>query len=306
MGEGLLAPDALGEPGRPVAEGARSRGCADRSASAVLRLEGEAPDADPAQRRAELSRRSVMRDPSLGCHHGQASSRPAASAGAAGEELERGLRLGLLRPGERDAMLREVGAALGGDLEGLCRAGTSSRARGSASHPGRATSRRRAGARAAFGVKTVLRMNVGPERDEGVELEACRRVRRVERPLVLREELAEGQHAGDRVARTSWPVVRPLSDPEQTKPPGSASTSTLNDGSRRSSAGSSAGTTGRSLTTVSPAPPWIRRARTTTPAPLRARSGVSKKKTCRGFASTGSIGRPSDRRDAGRARGRSA
>ena len=38
-------------------------------------------------------------------------------------------------------------------------------------------------------------------------------------------------------------------EPEQTKPPGIASTSTPNDGDRRSSAGSAAGSTGRSLTT---------------------------------------------------------
>ena len=38
-----------------------------------------------------------------------------------------------------------------------------------------------------------------------------------------------------------------------------------------------AGSTGRSLMTVSASPPWIRRARTTTPARFKARSGVSKK-----------------------------
>jgi hypothetical protein len=43
---------------------------------------------------------------------------------------------------------------------------------------------------------------------------------------------------------------------------------------------------------VSPRPPWMRLARTTTPAWFRARSGVSKKNTWRGWASTGSIGRP--------------
>jgi hypothetical protein len=39
------------------------------------------------------------------------------------------------------------------------------------------------------------------------------------------------------------------------------------------------GTTGRSFTTESPPLPWIRRARTTTPAPLRVSLGVSKKNT---------------------------
>jgi hypothetical protein len=44
----------------------------------------------------------------------------------------------------------------------------------------------------------------------------------------------------------------------------------------------------RSLTTESPSPSWIRLARTTTPAVSSARSGASKKYTCRMWASTGS------------------
>ena len=44
--------------------------------------------------------------------------------------------------------------------------------------------------------------------------------------------------------------------------------------------------------TVSPRPPWIRRARTTMPAWFSARSGVSKNQIWRGWASTGSSGSP--------------
>ena len=82
-----------------------------------------------------------------------------------------------------------------------------------------------------------------------------------------------------------------FSVPEQTKPPGSASTSTRKPAEARSSSGSSDGTTGRSFTTESSPFPWMRRPRTTTPSLSRARSGVSKKKTWRICASSGS--RPS-------------
>jgi hypothetical protein len=71
----------------------------------------------------------------------------------------------------------------------------------------------------------------------------------------------------------------PLSEAEHTYPPGRASTSTTNSGNFRSEVGSSEGTTGRSLTTESSPRPCTRRARATTPALLRSRSGVSKKNT---------------------------
>ena len=69
----------------------------------------------------------------------------------------------------------------------------------------------------------------------------------------------------------------PFIEPEHTKPPGIASTSTLKLREVRHSSGSSVGTTGRSLTTVSSPFPWTRRALTTTPALWRASVGVSKK-----------------------------
>ena len=75
---------------------------------------------------------------------------------------------------------------------------------------------------------------------------------------------------------------------EQTKPPGIASSSTRKLGDWRSAFGMSSGTTGRSFTTQSPRFPCTRRARTTTPCSLSARSGVSKKKTCLIWASSGS------------------
>src|SRR5215211_7475714 len=92
-------------------------------------------------------------------------------------------------------------------------------------------------------------------------------------------------------AVTASGATSPLRDAEQTKPPGIASTSTKKPGVRRSSGASSSGTTGRSLTTESPPLRCTRRARATTPAPLSARSGVSKKNTWRICASSGS--RPS-------------
>ena len=64
----------------------------------------------------------------------------------------------------------------------------------------------------------------------------------------------------------------------------------------------SSGTTGRSFTTESAPLPWMRRARTTTPALLRARSGVSKKVTSRICASSGSMPSAMNRR-AGALRG---
>jgi hypothetical protein len=60
------------------------------------------------------------------------------------------------------------------------------------------------------------------------------------------------------------------------------------DPGRRSSGSTVAGSNGRSLTTVSARPPWMRRARATTLARFEARSGVSKKQAWRGCASTGS------------------
>ena len=88
--------------------------------------------------------------------------------------------------------------------------------------------------------------------------------------------------------RTSAASGEPLSVPEQTNPPGSASTSTRNAPDSRSSSGSSLGVTGRSLTIESPPLPWIRLARATTPCASRSSSGVSKKKTWRICASSGS------------------
>ena len=78
---------------------------------------------------------------------------------------------------------------------------------------------------------------------------------------------------------------------EQTNASGPASTSTTRFSDSRSFGGSASGTTGRSLTTESLPLPWTRRARTTTPALFSSRSGVSKKKTWRICASSGSNAR---------------
>ena len=67
------------------------------------------------------------------------------------------------------------------------------------------------------------------------------------------------------VSHTSPRPGVPFIEPEQTKPSGEASTSTLKPGDRRTAFGSSAGTTGRSFTTESSPLPCDRRARTTTP-----------------------------------------
>ena len=79
--------------------------------------------------------------------------------------------------------------------------------------------------------------------------------------------------------------------PEQTKPPGMASTSTPNAADLRTAAGTSSGTSGLILTIASPTLRCTLRARTTTPCWFSARSGVSKKATCRSWASSGSIPR---------------
>ena len=65
-------------------------------------------------------------------------------------------------------------------------------------------------------------------------------------------------------------------DPEQTNPPGIASTSTPKLGEARSFFGSSAGTTGRSLTTLSSPFCWTRRARTTRPSSRTSAPGSTR------------------------------
>src|SRR4051794_23589602 len=90
-------------------------------------------------------------------------------------------------------------------------------------------------------------------------------------------------------AFTSVGGIADFSVPEHTKPPGSASTSTRKSRDRRSFAGRSPGTTGRSFTIESSPLPWTRRARTTTPCWSSVSSGVSKNTTTRICASSGSM-----------------
>ena len=93
------------------------------------------------------------------------------------------------------------------------------------------------------------------------------------------------------VSLTAASSASPFIEPEHTKPPGMASTSTPNAGDLRSPVGISSGTRGLILTTVSPGLRWTRRARTTTPRLFSVRSGVSKKATWRICASSGSMPR---------------
>ena len=170
-------------------------------------------------------------------------------------------------------------------------AGTWSRARGSASRPGRATSRPRTGAPGPSGVKTPLSRNVGPSGIEAVQIEARRGVRLVERPLLLGEQLAEPGSRPATASRTSGPVDRPFIEPEHTNPPGNTSTSTLKAAEWRTRRAARWVDRSQLDDRVALGRPGSGgRARRDRPR-SRARSGVSKKKTWRGCASTGSIGR---------------
>ena len=101
---------------------------------------------------------------------------------------------------------------------------------------------------------------------------------------------------GPRRASTSrtadWPA-RPSSSPSRRSRRATRRPRRRTSGPCGPPLGSSEGTTGRSFTTESSPFFCVRRARTTRPALSSARSGVSRKKTCRICASSGSI--PSDR-----------
>ena len=77
------------------------------------------------------------------------------------------------------------------------RSRSASRARGCASRRGRATSRRRACGPSSSGVKRSLSTKIGPRIDRSSSADPLRHVRGEERPLLLREELAQRELARD-------------------------------------------------------------------------------------------------------------
>ena len=119
---------------------------------------------------------------------------------------------------------------------------------------------------ATSGVKAQLADEDWSQHGEIVQRDPIRCVFREQPLLLLGEELPQ-RRSPETALCTLRTSSANLSLPEQTKPPGIASTSTPKSRRLRRSAGSSLGTTGRSFTTESsPLPlPWIRRARTTSP-----------------------------------------
>ena len=165
------------------------------------------------------------------------------------EVLERRPRLRLLLVSRVDALRGEERAGLGGDLERLARLAL----RRELEDPRAVRIEPHLGdqpAVVALGRVLQLEDEERAEDREVVERDPVGRVLGEERPLLLREELAQRPLARDgflHVAGRGHPFI----DPEQTNPPGDASTSTPKLGERRISFGSSDGTTGRSFTTES-------------------------------------------------------
>ena len=208
-----------------------------------------------------------------------------------GEEVER-------LPGLRLLLAREVDAPLGSGRPSPRRrpgtprrARTWSTARGSASRPGRATSRRPAGGRSPSGANFSLSTKIGPSTARSSSPMPFGRVLGVERPLLLREQLAHRPRAAPSTSRTLVACrASPSSTPEQTKPPGIASTSTPKAGDRAHArrVARPARPAAASRPSRRPSPGRAERA-PRAPASFSVRSGVSKKNTCRIWASSGSI-----------------
>ena len=153
--------------------------------------------------------------------------------------------------------------------------------------PGRARTRRRASA--------VLRrlerqlQHEGRAEDVGARRARCPPGRGPRRTRAAPSRRASAAAACPATAsRTSSFVALPFIDAEQTYPPGIASTSTPTLPERRRSSGSSSGTTGGASRPCRRRGPGPAARGATTPAALSARSGVSKKYTCRICASIGS------------------
>ena len=244
----------------------RTRGAAPRHArpGGLGRVAGDGPDVSSCGRRLRACRLQSL-----------------------GEELERLPGLRLLLAGEVDARARQERPRLRGDLERL---------------GGRALGRELEDARvvrvephlgdelAAEALRRELELEHEDRAQdrEVVELDALRRVLGVERPLLLREQLAQRPLAGHAPPGRRVPGV-PFIDPEQTNPPGIASTSTPNAGERaqlgRELGGDDRPQLDDRVVALSLHPP---RADDDAGA-LSARSGVSKKNTWRIWASSGSI-----------------
>ena len=165
---------------------------------------------------------------------------------------------------------------------------TSSTARGSASRRGRATARRPACGRSPSGENLSLSTKIGPRIDRSSSSSPRARASAKNARCSLENSLRSGCSPDDDVRRPRPRRARPSSTPSRRSRRASRRPRRRSSATARSSSGSSAGTTGRSFTTESSPLPWTRRARTTTPRSFSARSGVSKKKTWRIWASSGS------------------
>ena len=202
------------------------------------------------------------------------------------EVRERLPRFGLLLTGQADPAVGEVGPRLGRDLEGVRR-----RALGGQLEEPRAVRVEPQldddPPRQLGGVKRSFRTKIGPRTERSSSATPSGAWAAYSVRCSLEKSRRRGRPPA-RVLRTIGFSTSTFSRPEQTKPPGMALTSTPNPGWRRSAAGSSSGTTGRSFTTASSPLPWMRRVRTTSPCALSASSGVSKKNTWRIWASSGS------------------
>ena len=226
----------------------------------------------------------------------QRPSRRPSEFGSLAKNSERCPRLRLLRAAEVDATLGQVRLGLGDDPNVPRAARTSSTARGCASRRGSSTARRRGGGE-ADGRELELEHVDRTEHREVVERDAQpERTSRTSACCSLVNSLRIGRRPGDRLPDLDVAELVPSSsradeaarhgvdlDPEV--------------GEHRSLRGTSARVHRPELDRCRPACAAIRRTRTTTPASLSARSGVSKKTTWRICASIGSMpARPPPRR----------
>ncbi len=192
-----------------------------------------------------------------------------------GEQIQRRTGLRLLRGGQvhplcgeerlglRSRRERLLGGALGGELEDLGPVGV---------EPQLGDQRARVALRVELELEDV-------ERSEDLEIVERQPIGSVvvEQCPLLPWRTAAGPACG---RGTPWRAPRrpplPSSGPNRRNPRASRRPPRRTRGRRRCSSASSEGTTGRSLTTESPALRWTRRARTTMPAWFSRRSGVSK------------------------------
>ena len=132
-----------------------------------------------------------------------------------------------------------------------------------------------------------LEQEGGAQDDQLVHRDARRRVRVIEGALFLGEQLAQRHRAGGHVEHLL--AGADALERSRAHEPARHRIHLDLEGRRAAKLRVDGGRVHRAqLDDRVGVPPWIRRARTTTPARFKARSGVSKKNACRGCASTGS------------------